>query len=136
MLKGIAESFSLKLWLPHFKRFKERYYPRRNEFSRGLSRDGVQSHTTSQVPMNWVPMTQFPNMIPLGPQSIQLQRPVSKTNLNRENQETQQQLERPPISYKQAFTNQRAPSKQQYFPSHFLPSYQVPAPCNNEQFFR
>ena len=86
--------------------------------------------------MNWVPMTQFPNMIPLGPQSIQLQRPVSGANLNRQNRLTQQYMARQPISYKQALVNQQVPPKHQYYPSHFLPSYRVPAQRNNEQFFR
>ena len=116
--------------------FKDRYHPRRNEFSHGIARNVSQSYSTSQVPRNWVPTAQFPNIIPLGPQSIQLQRQVSGANLNRENKEAQQQLARPPISYKQALINQPVPSSQQYYPSHFLPNYQVPAPRNNGQFFR
>ena len=86
--------------------------------------------------MNWVPVAQLPNVNPLAPQSIQLQRHVPTTNLNRADQEKQQEPVRQPFSYKQAFTNQQVPPQQQTHPSHFLQSYQYPVPINNEQFFR
>ena len=137
--------------------FGERYHPRRNEFSRGIARSSFPTHglpterdhlsnsgvnrpwqptSTSQIPMNWVPVAQLPNVNPLAPQSIQLQRHVPTTNLNRADQEKQQEPVRQPFSYKQAFTNQQVPPQQQTHLSHFLPSYQYPVPINNEQFYR
>ena len=135
--------------------FKERYHPRRNEFFRGIARNDVsnqrlstkgvllhnsgvnrpwQPSSTSQVPMNWVPIAQFPNVNPLAPQSIHLQKHSLNTNINRVNQVAQQQFVRPP--YKQAFTNQQVPSEQQSYSSYFLPAYRVPVRPNNNQFFR
>ena len=136
--------------------FKEKYYPRRNEFSRGVARNGFSKNRLSpmggllqnssenrpwqpspnpQVPMNWVPMAHFPNVDPLAPQGIHLQSQISNTNLNGVNKEAQQQMVRPPLSYKQAFINQQFPSGKQAYPSHFVPSHQVPAHHKHVQFF-
>ena len=67
--------------------FQERYYPRRNEFSRGRARNDPNAHIASkndtvlhnpnrvftpwqpfnapQPPMNWVPIAQLPNINPI-----------------------------------------------------------------------
>ena len=139
--------------------FKERYYPRRNEFSRGRAQNSPPADNASrkvtvprnpsrvyttwqhipppQPPMSWVPMAQFPNINPLGTQNNHVQKQVSRCNTSSTGaQRLQQSRAQPPPTYKQVLINKQGPSNQQWYPSHFLPSHQIPRARDYQQHFR